>query len=108
MKLILAIVNNDDSALAATALTDAGFSVTKLATSGGFLQVGNTTFLIGTDNERTPVAIEILKKHCTTRKQVRNAMPSLGFGLHHMNVPEVVTVGGATIFVLDVDHMEKI
>ena len=108
MKLILAIVNNDDSALAASALTEEGFSVTKLATSGGFLQVGNTTFLIGTEDERAAEAINILKKHCTTRKQVRNAMPSLGFGIHHMNVPEVITVGGATIFVLDVDHMEKI
>ena len=108
MKLILAIVNNDDSARAASALTDAGYSVTKLATSGGCLMVGNTTFLIGTDDDRTKDAIEILKKHCTTRKQVRNAMPTLGLGLHHINVPEVVTVGGATIFVLDVDHMEKI
>ena len=108
MKLILAIVNNDDSARAANALTEAGFSVTKLATSGGFLQVGNTTFLIGTDDDRTQAAIDILKTHCTTRKQVRNSMPGLGFGLHHINMPEVVTVGGATIFVLDVDHMEKI
>lgn len=108
MKLILAIVNNDDSARAAAALTDDGFSVTKLATSGGFLQVGNTTFLIGTDDDRTQEAIDLLKKHCTTRKQVRNSMPALGFGLHHMNYPEVVTVGGATIFILDVDHMEKI
>ena len=108
MKLILAIVNNDDSALAAVALTEEGFSVTKLATSGGFLQVGNTTFLIGTDDDRTQAAIDILKTHCTSRKQVRHSMPALGFGMHHMNIPEVVTVGGATIFVLDVDHMEKI
>ena len=43
MKLILAIVNNDDSALASSALTEAGFVVTKLSTTGGFLMVGNTT-----------------------------------------------------------------
>ena len=50
MKLILAIVNNDDSAIAASALTKEGFFVTKLSTTGGFLMVGNTTFLIGTED----------------------------------------------------------
>lgn len=45
MKLIIAIVNNDDSSSVQTALTEGGFFVTKLATSGGFLKKGNTTFL---------------------------------------------------------------
>lgn len=108
MKLILAIVNNDDSALASSALTDAGFAVTRLSTTGGFLMVGNTTFLIGTADEDAPKAIEILKEHCTTRKQVSGSTASFGSGMRHMSIPEEVTVGGATIFVLDVDHMEKI
>ena len=107
MKLILAIVNNDDSATAASALTNAGFSVTKLSTSGGFLLVGNTTFLIGTDEEGVQKAIDILKIHCKTRKQVSNSGLSFGLGMQHMSIPDSVTVGGATIFVLDVDHMEK-
>ena len=46
MKLIFAIVNKDDSGSVSSALTRAGFSVTKLATTGGFLMAGNTTFLI--------------------------------------------------------------
>lgn len=108
MKLILAIVNNDDSALASSALTEAGFSVTKLSTTGGFLMVGNTTLLIGTDEEHTQQAIEILKTYCTTRKQITTPSSSFGFGMRHMSVPDEITVGGATIFVLDVDHMEKI
>lgn len=107
MKLILAIVNNDDSALASSALTEAGFSVTKLSTTGGFLMVGNTTLLIGTDEEHTAQAIEILKQYCTTRKQITTPS-SFGLGMRHMSVPDEITVGGATIFVLDVDHMEKI
>ena len=43
MKLVLAIVNNDDSAVVASALTQEGFFVTKLSTTGGFLMVGNAT-----------------------------------------------------------------
>ncbi|MBE5868624.1 MAG: transcriptional regulator [Lachnospiraceae bacterium] len=108
MKLILAIVNNDDSARVSAALTEAGFGVTKLTTSGGFLMVGNTTLLIGTEDENTDKAIGILEHHCTTRKQVSSPTASYGLGMTHMSVPEEVQVGGATIFVLDVAQMKKI
>ena len=108
MKLIFAIVNNDDSTLASSALTEAGFSVTKLSTTGGFLMVGNSTLLVGTDEKGAQKVIDILKKYCTTRKHVPALTASYGVGMSHMSVPNEVTVGGATIFVLDVDHMEKI
>ena len=108
MKLVLAIVNNDDSALASSALTDAGYSVTKLSTTGGFLMVGNTTFLIGTDDQSAAKAIDILKQYCTTRKQMVSSATSFGLGMKHLGIPEEVKVGGATIFVLDVAQMEKI
>ena len=97
MKLILAIVNNEDAARAIDALMKAGFFVTRLSTTGGFLMLGNTTLLIGTDEERVQMAIGILRQHCTARIQpgstVRRADP--------------ITVGGATVFVLGVDQMEK-
>ncbi len=107
MKLILAIVNNDDSAKASSALTDAGFSVTRLSTTGGFLMVGNTTFLIGTEDEDAPRAVEILKTHCTSRKQVQPSTASYGVGVGNMSLQEKVKVGGATVFILDVEKMEK-
>lgn len=97
MKLILAIVNNEDTARAVDALMRAGFFVTRLSTTGGFLMMGNTTLLIGTDEERVPMALGILRQHCTARTQP-------GSGVMRA---DPVTVGGATVFVLDVDHMEK-
>ena len=60
MKLILAIVNNDDSAYASASLTEEGFFVTKLSTTGGFLMVGNTTFLIGTQDEDAQKRIDLI------------------------------------------------
>ena len=108
MKLILAIVDNDDSADAASALTEEGLFVTKLSTTGGFLMVGNTTFLIGTQDENTQRAIDILKRTCKTRKQTNAPTASFGAGLRNMSLPSEVSVGGATIFVLDVASMEKI
>ncbi len=108
MKLILAIVNNDDSAIAAAALTEAGFFVTKLSTTGGFLMVGNTTLLIGTEDTGVEEAVKILKKHCTTRKQTNKPTATFGAGLQNFSIPKEVTVSGATVFVLNVDRMEKL
>ena len=108
MKLLLAIVNNDDSARAAAALTEHGYFVTKLSTTGGFLMVGNTTLLIGTDDDKVEAVKEILKKHCVTRKTAPSPTDSLGRGLKNGSLPCEVPVGGATVFVLNVDRFEKI
>ncbi len=108
MKLLLAIVNNDDSARAAAALTEHGFFVTKLSTTGGFLMVGNTTLLIGTEDDKVGSVKDILKKHCTTRKSAPSPTESLGRGLKNGSLPREVSVGGATVFVLSVDETIKI
>ena len=52
MKLIYAIINSDDAQRVQTKLTKQGYTVTKLASTGGFLKVGNTTFLIGVEEAR--------------------------------------------------------
>lgn len=106
MKLILAIVNNDDSATASSALTDAGFSVTRLSTTGGFLMVGNTTFLIGVQDEKVDEVIKIIGEHSKKRTQMVPSSASYGVGMYS-SYPIEVTVGGATIFVMDVERFEK-
>ena len=108
MKLVLAVVPNDDSVNATSALTKEGFFVTKLSTTGGFLMVGNTTLLIGTEADRVGEIKDILKKHCATRKRVAPTSSSFGRGLSDQSVAEETIVGGATIFVLDVESFEKI
>ena len=70
MKLILAIVSSDDSSMVSSALTKNNFSVTKLATTGGFLMSGNTTFLIGTEDENVDKAISVIGEHSKKRKQM--------------------------------------
>ena len=108
MKLVLAVVPNDDIVNATSALTKEGFFVTKLSTTGGFLMVGNTTLLIGTEADRVGEIKEILKKHCATRKRVAPSSSSFGRGLSDQGVAEETVVGGATIFVLNVETYEKI
>ncbi len=106
MKLILAIVNNDDSPVVANNLTANGFAVTKLATTGGFLKAGNTTFIVGTDDEKVPDVISIIETHSKRRTQV--VPTSIGEGTAMFeSAPLEVSVGGATIFVLDVEQFKK-
>ncbi len=107
MKLIIAIVNNEDSAVVASALTQEGFTVTKLSTTGGFLMVGNTTFLIGTPDERVARAKEIISGLSKTRTHAAPSTASFGRGLADGELNADVTVGGAMVFVLSVDEAEK-
>ena len=107
MKLIFAIVNKDDSGSVSSALTRAGFSVTKLATTGGFLMAGNTTFLVGTEDEKVDEVIGIIGAHSKKRTQMVPSSASYGVGMY-TSFPVEVQVGGATIFVLPVDRFEKL
>ncbi len=107
MKLLIAIVNNDDSAVVASALTKENFTVTKLSTTGGFLMVGNTTFLIGTEDNKVELAKSIIAKHSMTRKHSVSTAESLGRGFDEGALGSEVTVGGAMVFVLSVDEAEK-
>lgn len=107
MKLILAIVNHDDAHTVISKLTKGGFMVTKLATTGGFLMSGNATILVGVDDSRVDPAIELIKEASHSRKQVLPAVPEPGMGFYP-GAPVEVMVGGATIFVMDVDRFEKV
>ena len=106
MKLITAIVNRRDTSEVCAALTDAGFYFTRMASTGGFLTGGNSTLLIGTEEDRVPQAIAIIRQNCSRRTEkissnVQLATPSAAY-------PTEVTVGGATLFVSDVTQFEKI
>ncbi len=70
MKLILAIVSNDDSSSVSSALNKANFSVTRLATTGGFLRAGNTTIIVGTEDEKVDKAIEIIGNESKRRTEI--------------------------------------
>jgi len=107
MKLVLAIVNNDDSGAVSAALTREGFAATKLATTGGFLMAGNTTFLVGVENEKVDQVIEVIKKHSSKRSQMVPTTDAYSQNLYGA-FPLEVTVGGATVFVVDVERFEKI
>ncbi len=103
MKLIFAIVNGDDSQAVSKALMKAGFFATKLASTGSFLSAGNTTFLTCVENHHVDEVIEIIREKSHKRKEFVPSGTAMG-----MNFPVEVEVGGATIFVTDVERFEKL
>ena len=107
MKLIIAIVSNDDSSAVTNSLMENGFIVTRLATTGGFLRAGNTTLLIGTEDEKVPAALEVIKAESSKREEIVPASTSFDM-THYSSYPITVTVGGATIFVVDVEQFIKV
>jgi len=107
IRLIVGIVHSDDANQLIAALRDGGFSSTKISTTGGFLREGNATILVGTDGDKVPTVLDIIKSNCHTRTQYVNLPPVMEPGELYMPNPVEVQVGGAVIFVLDVERLIK-
>jgi uncharacterized protein YaaQ len=109
MKLVIAIVHDEDAPDLIDKLMQQDYRVTKLASTGGFLRTGNTTLLIGVEKEKVEILINIIKDMCKSRKEVL-PMPASMIGSTGVfaTYPMEVNLGGATIFVLDVDRFEKV
>ncbi len=107
MKLIFAIVNNDDAGIVTRSLTRSGFSSTRLATTGGFLMAKNVTLMIGVDQEKVPEVLDIIKEHCHSRTQIISTAIGISRDFP-AGMPVEVNVGGATIFVVDVEQFQRV
>lgn len=107
MKLVLAIINHDDANTVIRRLTEHGFSATKLATTGGFLMSGNVTVLIGVDEEKVQDVIDTIHEYSHSRRQMIPTTAEMGYG-YYPSTPVEVTVGGATIFVMDIERFERV
>lgn len=93
MKLITAVIGKKDLNPVCDALREAGYSFTKIPTSGGFLRSSNMTLLIGVDDDKLAHAVELINQNCKTRTEQAE--------------DKKLKVGGATLFVTDVERFEK-
>lgn len=111
MKMVFAIVHDEDSGFVIDNLTKHEYMVTKLSSSGGFLKRGSTTLLIGTDDDKVDNVINIIKEECSNRRQITVNAPYVSGGVQpisYASVPMNVEIGGATVFVIDVAQYMKI
>lgn len=107
MKLIIAIIANDDCPSLMKAVVKNKYFVTKLSSSGGFLRRGNTTLMIGAKDDEIDSIIKIITEHSRTRNELVPSSVISEFGIMP-SAPLEVTVGGATIFIIDVVDFMKI
>ena len=107
MKLIFAVINSNDTNDATEALTNSGFGVTKLSSTGGFLKKGNTTLMLGVEDDKVETVIAILKEKCAQRMETEVSVPYIGTNasMYHVTAyPVEVQAGGAVVFSVDVSE----
>jgi uncharacterized protein YaaQ len=109
MKLIFAVVQGKDAEALRDGLLKAGHRTTQINSAGGFLRESNATFLIGVDDNVVPDVLRIVKQNCYTRTQYVNPLlPIMEPGEFYMPNPVEVEVGGATVFICNVQRYEHI
>lgn len=102
-------MQGEDSPRTVQALSAAGITVTRVASTGGFLQQGNATLLIGVDDDRVDQVKQLIRENCRERSRFLTPMPPMVEpGEFFMPYPVEVQVGGATLFVLPVEQFEKL
>ncbi|MCI3923291.1 cyclic-di-AMP receptor [Paenibacillus sp. TRM 82003] len=107
MKLVMAVVQDKDSNRLSNALIKEGIRATKMASTGGFLRAGNTTFMIGIEDERVKDVLEVIKANCKVRDQlVTPVTPMGGTTDSYIPFPVEVQVGGAAVFIMPVERFE--
>ncbi|MBU5427997.1 cyclic-di-AMP receptor [Tissierella pigra] len=108
MKLIICIVQDQDAGALIDDLTEQEYRVTKLSSTGGFLKSGNTTLLVGVEDEDVPPVLKIVEDNCKTRELTTSLLTVAMPGDTYIPYPIDVKVGGATVFILDIERHIKI
>ncbi|MCX7748290.1 MAG: cyclic-di-AMP receptor [Clostridia bacterium] len=105
MKLIFAIVHDEDSEKVRESLNSAKLSITKLCSTGGFLRTGNTTFFSVVEDEQAASVIELIEKN--SKKRIERIPYPIPLGSFCIPPSREVEIGGATIFVIPVERFEN-
>ncbi len=104
MKLLTVILSKKDTNAVCKKLTASGFMFTKMATYGGFLRSANVTLLMGVEDDKTEEAMNIIKSN--SKKRTENLPLEAADAAEGISTP-AVTVGGATVFIANVERFEK-
>lgn len=109
VKLVVAVVHNEDARTLIDALLAHEYRATWLHSTGGFLKQSNATILLGVDEDKVEEVVSLVRQYCHSRTQtVSPIMPIMEPGEFFMPYPLEVEVGGAVVFVVPVDRFERI
>jgi uncharacterized protein YaaQ len=107
--LVIAVVQDEDADELLAGLREAQVGVTKIGSNGGFLRVGNSTFLIGIPSARLGLVRGIIRQRC--RQRTQPAMPfSAAMDPGLLAIPEQleVQVGGAIVFTRSIQRFVRV
>ncbi len=108
MKLAVCIVHNRDKGRVTDELVKAGFKFTVIGSTGGFLREGNTTYLIGVEEAELPALQKVIAQNSQSREQLVNVMPfEAAPPGAFIPSPVKVPVGGAVMFVMNVEQFNR-
>ncbi|MCE5223410.1 cyclic-di-AMP receptor [bacterium] len=108
MKLLISIIQQEDMRELLDQLLSKGFKVTKLKSIGGFLEVSNVVLLMAVEDGKVNECLDIIKEHAHSRDRYVETLPfNLIEGISGFSLPVKVTVGGAQVFILDIEKMIK-
>jgi uncharacterized protein YaaQ len=109
VKLVVAVVHNEDARVLIDALLAHEFRATWLHSSGGLLKQSNATILIGVDDAKVDDVVGLVRANCHSRTQTVSPIPPIMEpGEFFMPYPLEVEVGGAVVFVLPIERFERI
>lgn len=103
--LMIAVVQAQDAEVAREALEKMGLQVDRLPSVGGFLGRRNAMLAIGMPENQREMVVEALHRSC--RQRIEFIAVPLESAPLPLPTPTPITVGGATIFTIDVDHFEE-
>lgn len=109
MKLVITVVQDEDADHLVHEIVSAGFKVTRVSTTGSLLRTGNTSLLAGVEDHDVSRLETVIKSVCKRRTQIAVPYsPALEPGLLYLAENFEVEVGGAIIFVLNVERFERL
>jgi uncharacterized protein YaaQ len=97
MKLVHVIVRNDDANKVAEVLVANGFYITRLASTGGFLRMGNTIFISGIEDDQLDKMVKLIQAHTEVHVQPPSS-----------HIMEETRVSRAVVFVQNLDQLLKL
>jgi uncharacterized protein YaaQ len=108
MKLLISVINRDDVDPLIDALVSDGYRATVISTTGGFLREGNATLLIGVTDDSVSAVLGIIRANCRARTRYVSPWPPAVEGEKlHLPTSIEVQVGGAVVFIADMERFER-
>ena len=108
MKLVMAIVQEEDTKKVVEILINEGFKITKLRSTGGFLEIHSTIILSAIEDKLLDHYLSIVKQNCKSRQRFIENLPfNILEGNPAYSLPVKVTVGGAQVFIINLENYKK-